>query len=286
MQTTIMIIDDDIAIHKTLEVLIRNNNLGTVVSALDTGEDAVDEILFYRPNLVLIDLLLPKMDGITIMEQARQRGYAGKFIMISQVEDDSMVGRAYECGVEFYIGKPINAIEAVTVIRNVTSQIRLEQSLAQIQSAVSILDPHFISAHSEPQPSPNEKITAIFSDIGILGAVGSEELRRLLLKLCARGSTNFDLSALYDELLEEDNKSGVAPRKALEQRVRRTIQKALSTLAELGCDDYSNSIFNDYSTLLFEFSQVRQEMRHIRDPRAEPGKINTKKFFAGMLARL
>ena len=286
MSATIMLIDDDIAIHKTLEMLIYTHALGTVVNTLDTGEDAVDEILFYRPDLVLIDLLLPKMDGLTIMEQARRRGYAGKFIMISQVEDNSMVSRAYECGVEFYIGKPINFIEAVTVIRNVTSQLMLEQSFAQIQSAVSILNPKFMDARMSQQPGTSEKITAIFSDIGILGAVGSDEVRRLLLKLCERKPTSFDLSFLYDELLAEDGKLGSAPRKTLEQRVRRTVQKALSTVAELGCEDYGNPIFSDYSTLLFEFSQVRQEIRHIQNLDIESGKINVKKFFAGMLARL
>jgi len=78
----------------------------------------------------------------------------------------------------------------------------------------------------------------------------------------------------------------LANKKALEQRVRRTIQKAFTTIAELGCEDYSNSIFTEYSTLLFDFKQIRQEIRHINNSSEDPGKISVKKFIEGIITKV
>lgn len=293
MGPCILIIDDDVTIRKTLALLIRKNELGRVVGELASGEEAVEEILFVQPEIVLVDLLLPVLDGIGIVQQARSRGYMGKFIMISQVEETEMVSRAYESGVLFYIGKPLNAIEVVNVIRNVANQVNLENSIAQIKTAVQWLGGQPATAQAAParqNAELDERITAIFTDIGIVGAVGSDELREILRKLVTRKarepSGTVPLAGLYAEVLEESGKSGPTARKALEQRIRRTVQKALTTLAELGSNDYADSTFMDYSTLLFDFKQVRQEMRHIEDPREEPGKISTKKFIAGLAARL
>ena len=98
----------------------------------------------------------------------------------------------------------------------------------------------------------------------------------------------YRLQEIYDDIAQEEEGdiSLNSNKKALEQRIRRTIQKALKTVAEIGCDDYSSSVFMEYSTLLFDFKQVRQEMRHINNDSEEPGKINTKKFIESIITKL
>ena len=59
MSNTFLIIDDDINIRKMLKHLITKNNLGKVLEELDSGEHAAEEIIFYNPDIVLIDFLLP-----------------------------------------------------------------------------------------------------------------------------------------------------------------------------------------------------------------------------------
>ena len=99
-------------------------------------------------------------------------------------------------------------------------------------------------------------------------------------------TSTYKLQVIYDEILQEEHGTENVNTKALEQRIRRTIQKALETISELGCYDYSSSIFMEYSTLLFDFKQVRQEMRHINNESEEPGKINTKKFIESIITKL
>ncbi len=59
--------------------------------------------------------------------------------MISQVEAKEMVGEAYSLGIEYFIHKPINKIEIVTVLRKVKERIELETSIGDIQHSLSRL---------------------------------------------------------------------------------------------------------------------------------------------------
>ncbi|MCG0274891.1 MAG: DNA-binding domain-containing protein [Thermosediminibacteraceae bacterium] len=292
MDKTFMIIDDDINVIKMLAMLINKNKLGKVLAELDSGKHAVQEILFFNPDIVLIDLLLPVLDGIQVINEARSKGYKGKFIMISQVEDEKMVAKAYESGILFFINKPINNIEVVSVIKSVCRHIDLENSLALIKNAVMNCDEENLQIkEADFNKSVETRINKIFRDLGIIGTAGSKELMKVIyavyeLKL-ENPNAKYQLQDIYEKVLEEEKDSVEKLNiKSLEQRIRRTIQKALQTLAELGSIDFDNDIFLEYSTLLFDFNQVRQQMRHIEDPSEEPGKINIKKFIEGMIVKL
>lgn len=289
MEKTFLIIDDDLNIRKMLAIIIAKNNLGRVVAELDSGKYAVDEIMFYNPDIVLIDLLLPFQDGIDIINSSMTKGFKGKFIMVSQVEDSEMISKAYESGIIFFISKPINRIEAINVIKNVSHNIDLENSLTLIKNAVLNTD---YEKNKTQEVNLDKQINKIFSSIGILGTVGNAELKKIILKIIKikhqDPSSNYQLQKLYEEVIEEENRFNNKKLnvKTLEQRIRRAIQKSLLTIAELGYDDYDNEIFAEYSTLLFDFKQVRQQMLHIKNPAEEQGKINIKKFIEGIVSKL
>lgn len=291
MNKNFLIIDDDVNIRKMLGILIKKNNLGTVLEELSSGDHAVDEILFYNPHITLIDLLLPVMDGIQIISLAKERGYKGKFIMISQVEDESMISKAYESGILFFISKPLNSIEVLNVIKGVSRNIDLEQSVALIKNAV--LDIGLVKVNSQSAAeSMDEQISDIFKDLGITGETGSNELKEILQKIIAikkkNPSEKYQLQSVYDTLASESSISGNTPvsKRTIEKRVRRVVQKSLHTLAEIGHDDYYNTKFTEYSTLLFDFKQVKQEIRCIENPTLERGKISIKKFIEGIISKL
>jgi two-component system response regulator YcbB len=288
VERTFLIIDDDVNIRKMLGNLIKKSNLGKVICELGSGEYAAQEIIFYNPDIVLIDLLLPIVDGIEIVKVAKEQGYNGKFIMISQVEEESLVSKAYENGIVFFISKPINSIETINVIKGMCHNIDLEDSLALIKGAILNLNN---DKSITKKMFSDERIANIFADIGIAGVVGSNDLIKVINKIIDIKRKNpystYKLQEIYDDIAQEEDDTNLnANKKALEQRIRRTIQKALKTIAELGCDDYSSSVFMEYSTLLFDFKQVRQEMRHINNDLEEPGKINTKKFIESIITKL
>lgn len=129
MKPSIMIVDDDRNIQKMLEMFIRQEQLGTILAFLDNGSDAAEQVLLYQPDILLLDLLLPGKDGIRVLDEIIRGGYRGKVIMISQVDDVSMMEKAYQRGIMFYINKPLNAIEVISVISNVGKLVAMQKSM-------------------------------------------------------------------------------------------------------------------------------------------------------------
>lgn len=292
METTFMIIDDDIAIGKILEQIIKKNQLGRVISILTTGKNAKDTIIKLNPDVVLIDLLLPEVDGIEIVKRAMDSGYNGKIIMISQVEEQDMISNAYKSGILFYINKPINMIETVSVITNVKKQVELEKSILMIKNVVF---PEKIQkteeVKKETQQSLEEKLLRIFSEIDIVGTAGVDELKLVILHIIYKKemypSKPYQLKEIYMEVAKElyGNILATINCRSMEQRIRRTISKAMNAVANLGLENPNNNIYMKYSSSLFEIKQVKQEIEHLKDLSVEQGKINTKKFIEGILVK-
>ena len=294
METTFVIIDDDIAICKILEQAIKKNNLGKVLSIITTGKGAKDSILKLNPDIVLIDLLLPEVDGIEIVKSTFDNGYTGKVIMLSQVEEGEMISNAYKSGILFYINKPINMIETVSVITNVKKQVELEKSLSVIKSVVF---PENIERVKEVQKekevySSEEKLSSIFSDLNIVGTAGVDELKLVILHIIEKKKMNpskpYQLKEIYMEVAKELYGDTLAPIncRSMEQRIRRTITKAMTSIASLGIEDMNNNIYTEYSSSLFEIKQVKQEIKYLKNSALSQGKINTKKFIEGILIKM
>lgn len=294
METTFVIIDDDMAVCKILEQAIKKNNFGKVLSILTTGKDAKDQIMKLKPDIVLIDLLLPEVDGIEIVKRTFNSGYTGKIIMLSQVEEGKMISNAYKSGILFYINKPINMIETISIINNAKKQIELEKSISMIKSVVfegNIEKDKKVENEVEIY-SQEEKLLRIFSDINIIGTAGIEELKLVILNIINKKKMNpskpYQLKEIYMDVarvLYGDSLAAINCR-SMEQRIRRTIMKAMDSIASLGSEDSDNSIYREYSASLFEIKQVKQEIKHLKNPIYSQGKINTKKFIEGILIKI
>ncbi|MFT8348922.1 response regulator [Clostridium saccharoperbutylacetonicum] len=293
METTFIVIDDDIAICKILEQTIKKNQLGRVLSILTTGKNAKDTILKINPDIVLIDLLLPEVDGIEIVKNIIWSGYKGKVIMISQVEEGEMISNAYKSGILFYINKPINMIETISVITNVKKQVELEKSISMIKSVVfqENIEKNQ-SAKRESEDSLEDKLMSIFSDINIVGTAGVDELKLVILNIVSKKqaspSKHYQLKEVYMDVARELYGDMLASIncKSMEQRIRRTITKAMTSLASFGIENEENSLYKEYAYSLFDIKQLKQEIKHLKHPSFIQGKINTKKFIEGILIKI
>lgn len=287
-----VIIDDDKSIRTIISMLIRQGELGNVIAQLESGENAVEDVMFYHPDILIVDLLLPGKDGVQIVTELISRGFKGKIIMISCVEDEEMVSKAYEAGVMFYIYKPINAIETTTVLTNVKRMVELEESMYKIRNVLFETETQQAPKESSVNHNLKNKIDKVFSDIGLIGLSGTDEIREVLLEIYRIQKMEhhkaYRLKDIYAKIIKDKygEEGADINQKNMEQRIRRAIQKALANLAEIGCEDYYDPVFTRYANILFDFKQVRQEMAHIKDPETYSGKVNTKKFMEGILTKI
>ena len=285
MTRTFFIIDHDTDSCKTLEMLIHKHHLGRVVCTLHSGENAVSEILFYQPNVVIIAQALPDADSIAVTRRISSAGFLGKIILTACTSDDDRRTEAYESGIAFYLTKPFNHAEAVRILQMTAELIDLTTAMNTIKTTIFTLSDPLQPQHISVQ----NQISHIFYDIGLAGLAGTDDIQAVLLKILSHrriSNEPYQLKEIYRSICLDQGKSDAASQRALEQRIRRTIQKALSFLAQIGCTDYYDSLFTEYASLLFDLRQVQQEMKHIRNPREKQGKINTKKFLSGILSHI
>lgn len=271
----IFILDDDINVIRILEKIIHDRNLGTVVGKAVNGKEGYEKIESLKPDLVLIDLLMPGEDGISIVKKLKSIYSSMEFIMISQVSSKDMVEKAYKHGVEYYIYKPINALEVETIIKKVGERMQIDKTLMKIQE---LFNDKEVSIESRVEKDSCEQyIKNILKKLGIMGEKGSYDI----IKVCDYIiNNNVDISNMTIRNL--CNNFSENP-KSMEQRMRRAIAVAMSNIASLGIEDYMNDIFVEYSSSLFNFEQVKKEMDFIRGKNKRGGSVNTKKFIAGLI---
>lgn len=269
----IYIVEDDFNIITILEKIITDRELGDVIGRADNGIKAFEEIKLLQPDIVLVDLLMPGKDGISLVREAKALNKNIQYIMISQVSSKDMISKAYQSGVEYYISKPIDAIEVQTVIRKVREKIEINNKLNQIQSLFTDID----DSRENDAKSNISGIYRVMQRIGIMGEAGSQDILNIAKYLIDKNQTmaNFTVREICG--IFADNP------KTMEQRIRRTATIGMINLANLGIEDYMNEIFTEYSNGLYNFEQLKIEMDFIRGESKRRGKVNIKKFIDGLV---
>jgi two-component system, response regulator YcbB len=264
-----------------LAQIITEGGLGTVIGEAESGKKSLPLILSSQPDFVLIDFLMPELDGIETIEQLQNEGFRGQFIMISQVVNKEMVGEAYERGVEFFIHKPINRIEVSSILKKTAEQLQLKNSLLQIRDSLVNLGPN---TTRKTQRNVKETVLSILNDMGIVGEAGSDDIVSMIEILMENGDYNAQvpsLKELYEAAAKKmDAKNVEKESKAIEQRIRRTIISAVNNLASLGSIDFTNPEFEYYAPRFFDFAEIRIRMKQIQENDDTPMKVkvNIKKF--------
>ncbi|MDF2647087.1 MAG: histidine kinase [Paenibacillus sp.] len=283
MALSIMIVDDDVVCRSMLQDIIDECGIGEVMGTAEGGIEGARMILKSKPDVVLIDLLMPDQDGIETITQLKNSGYDGKFIMISQIENKDMVGEAYQKGIEFFIHKPINRVEVEHVLSKVNEQWKYERYVSEIKQSLAKLD---IAGPSSPRKERKVRdvVKVILMDLGIIGEIGSKDIIALMENAIEhREASSFPpLKELYESVAhtyKQGQKDIEKESKAIEQRIRRTIMAALNNMASIGLTDYSNPKFEYYAPLYFDFQDIRMRMK-VMDEELQPdkGKVNIKKF--------
>ncbi len=296
MNYNFFLVDDDVSVISILTKIILNNNLGDVIGKATDGDFAIEEIIRLKPDIVLVDLLLPKKDGITVVAMIKAIYPDIPFIMISEVYSKDMVSKAYDCGIELFINKPINVIEVVNVIKRVDEKIKMKKVIDSFQTAFQNM-----TTLSSDAPTVGKQVNTrldaarqIFNQLGILSEAGTKDISYMLEFVFEQNELNkcniFDhkLSDLYDYVsnkYEKERGESVSD-KTIEQRVRRAIGQALENIAELGLHDYEHHLFEKFAATLFDLKEVRKEMDYIKKSAKVRGKISIKKFVFGLIEEI
>lgn len=125
---TVYIADDEANIREGLKYIIDWESLGfSVCGEAGNGEDALHDILKQHPSLVLLDLHMPKLQGLEVIEKAKEQGFAGTFVILSGYSDFKYAQTAMKFGVKYYLTKPMEEEELEAVVKEVYASIQEER---------------------------------------------------------------------------------------------------------------------------------------------------------------
>ena len=172
------VLDDNLATAKSLVNIIRVKNIGEVCGYALDPQDALEDIPRARPDIVLVDLLMDGMDGITFVQTVRERNPEICFVMVSKVTDKDMIAQAYEAGVEFFVSKPVNIVEIERVLTNVAEKLRMKGIVDNIRGMFEAPSSDTKSTTPIPESrNSSHDLDILFSKLGMLGEKGTSDIR-------------------------------------------------------------------------------------------------------------
>ncbi len=133
----ILIVDDD---HRNVEFL-RDSLLSpsgyTTLCAID-GREAVHLASIHEPDLILLDLQMPKMDGLEVLEALRQEGHEIPTILITAHGSESVAVQAFRLGVRDYFLKPFKVAEILDAVERCLAEARLRREKEELTERIGL----------------------------------------------------------------------------------------------------------------------------------------------------
>ena len=118
----ILIVDDASFMRSVLKDIIKSNGLASEIFEAADGIEAVKTFLKIKPDLVTMDVNMPKADGIQALRAILKIDPTAKVIMISSVEEKHVVQDAIKLGARDYVVKPFDRSNVPLVINKVIRQ--------------------------------------------------------------------------------------------------------------------------------------------------------------------
>jgi two-component system NarL family response regulator len=118
-KTHVLLADDHVTVREGLAAIIGRQTDMTVVGEAATGREAVDLWRKRRPDVVLLDLRMPSLDGVQAMEEIRNIDASARIIVLTTFDTDSDIARAITAGAKGYLLKDAQRDELLDCIRKV-----------------------------------------------------------------------------------------------------------------------------------------------------------------------
>lgn len=178
----VVIADDKDIFLEQLKTHLESGNDFSVVGIAKDGFEALKMIDRYRPDMVVLDIIMPRLDGLGVLENLRERGDMTPVVVLSAVDNDNIANQALSLGAAHYMLKPFDVrVLKERLLRFVTEkkysvmpfsekkQLQEERSVdAQI---VETLDKMGIPAHIKGFQFLRESIAMVYNDSNYLNRV-------------------------------------------------------------------------------------------------------------------
>jgi DNA-binding NarL/FixJ family response regulator len=201
----VLLVDDQNLIREGLKALLEQEHDLEVVGDADTGKSAIQQVENLKPDVVLIDLCVPRIDGIATTQTICERFPDTQVLVLTTLDDEESVSNALKVGATGYLLKDLSPEELVGAVRNVhkgytqLSPGLLPKILSRVDARI---EGAMVPARSSP---PTHKVLSFSAQRRSFQASRSDSTlppgftklttrERQVLRLIAAGSSNREIS--------------------------------------------------------------------------------------------
>lgn len=222
----ILIADDNVEKSQELKKIISTENSFQIVGIAQDGIETVDMIHKYKPDLVLLDIIMPKLDGFGVMEQIKNEGdNKVLFIVISSNSNDSFMESAFELGASYFMLRPFTADSLI-------NRVKQTYNLSNKQ----ITNGNYMNAKNYDNCLESD-VTNIIHEIGVPAHIkGYQYLRdAIIMSVNDNEMLNSITKILYPSIAKQH--------KTTPSRVERAIRHAIEVAWSRGKMDTIDELF-------------------------------------------
>ncbi len=235
-EITVTIADDNVDFAQILNKFLSSQEGIKVLGIANNGEDAVDMIEKLEPDIALLDVIMPQLDGIGVLEKLDiiNKGRKTKFMMLSAVGQDAITQRALALGAQYYMIKPFDLEILVERIREISVGL-----IENVPSPENIIKSPFISIMKKEDESIESLVTKIMHEVGVPAHIkGYQYIREaIILAVDDIEAVNSITKILYPTLAKKF--------KTTPSRVERAIRHAIEVAWSRGEMEVNNSMFGN-----------------------------------------
>lgn len=119
MAKKVLAVDDEKHIVRLVQINLQKEGYDVVTAS--NGREALEKVDLERPDLVVMDVMMPEMDGFEALKRLKDNPETADIpvIMLTAKAQDADVFRGWQSGVDLYLTKPFNPMELITFVRRI-----------------------------------------------------------------------------------------------------------------------------------------------------------------------
>ena len=185
----VAIVDDNRELVKMLEEVVSSQEDMKVVGTAHNGQDCLEMLLETQPDVLILDIIMPHVDGLAVLERMREKlqGNIPSVIMLTAFGQEDVTKKAVELGASYFMLKPFDMDNLISHIRQVSgksspilqrstqsylSSRPAEQKPRNLDASItSIIHEIGVPAHIKGYMYLREAISMVYNDIELLGSI-------------------------------------------------------------------------------------------------------------------